>query len=79
MSEMSDYNIEITYEQIDKIMVNQMKDTREQFLIDLETIKDGTELNVFTYNDPEQDIAEIQRHIDALTLLLSWYGIPEDV
>lgn len=75
---MSNYYIEVTYEQIDKIIVNQMKDTREQFLIDIETIKSGVKLNVFTYDDPEQDLAEIQRHVDALTLLLSWYGIPED-
>lgn len=71
------HTIEMTDEQIDHIIVSQLRDSRERFLEDIESTKNGRNANIFFYNEPEKDIAEIQQHIDAITLLLSWYGIPE--
>lgn len=71
------HTIEMTDEQVDYIIVSQLRDSRERFLEDIESTKNGRHANIFFYGEPEKDIAEIQQHIDAITLLLSWYGIPE--
>lgn len=76
---MSTHTIEMTYDQIDHIIVSQLKQTRQSLLLDIEKISAGHNVNIFFYDEPEKDIAEIQRHIEALTLVLSWYEVPEDV
>jgi hypothetical protein len=79
MSECTEITVKLTYEQIDKIMVDQMEETRDQFLLDMESIEHGINMNFFVYNDNAADLVEMQKHVDALNLLLSWYGIPKDV
>jgi hypothetical protein len=65
------FTIDIDYEMADKIVYKSLKDSRDAFLKDL-----GSSSNVFVYGDPEADDAVIQKHIDALNLLLEWYRIP---
>jgi hypothetical protein len=79
MSECTEITVKLTYEQIDKIMVDQMEETRDQFLLDMESIDRGINMNFFFYNDNVADRVEMQKHVDALNLLLSWYGISKDV
>lgn len=65
------FTIDIDYEMADKIVYKSLKDSRDAFLSDL-----GAKSNVFVYNDQEADDAVIQKHIDALNLLLEWYMVP---
>ncbi len=71
---MTKFTIEIDYDMSDKITFDNLKDCRQRFLDDL-----GQNNSVFVWDDPEDDDAEIQRHIDALDVVLKWYGTPEQV
>ena len=71
------FTIDLDYEMVDKIIFQSLMDTREAFANDLESIKNGKSVNVFHWGDDEADAAEIQKHIDALNVLIEWYRIPE--
>ena len=71
---MTKFTIEIDYDMSDKITFDNLKDCRQRFLDDL-----GQNNGVFSWDDPEDDDAEIQRHIDALDVVLKWYGTPEQL
>ena len=71
------YKIELTIDQVDEILVNELKETRSRFLEDIEEIKGGNLVNCFFFNDALKDITEMERHVDALDVLISWYGVPE--
>lgn len=68
---MSKINVELDWETVDSIVVGQLRDTWESLKADL-----GAGNHVFAWGDPEQDDAEIQKHIDALELILKWYSTP---
>lgn len=70
------FTIDLDYEMVDKIIFQQLQDTRNCFTEDLEKIKNGDSVHVFHWGDLEADAAEIQKHIDALDVLLEWYRIP---
>ena len=63
------YKIEISEDMIATIVVEQLAATRQQFLNDL-----GANSNVFVWNDPEEDDKEIQKHIDAIDMVINWYA-----
>lgn len=63
------YKIEISEDMIDTIIVDQLVASRQQFLNDL-----GANSNVFVWNDPEEDDKEIQKHIDAIDMVINWYA-----
>jgi hypothetical protein len=71
------FTIELDYEMVDKIVLKQLQDTRQCYLEDLESIKNGISRHIFVFGDDEADVAEIQKHIDALDLLIEHYWIPE--
>ena len=71
---MSKFTIEIDHEIADSIVVQEMRHTWQSLKNDL-----GANHNVFVWGDQEQDDAEIQKHIDALELLLKWYATPEQL
>lgn len=66
--------VELDYEAVDDIVYAQLRETWENFKNDL-----GKERHIFVWGDPEADDAEIQRHIDALEVLLKWYATPEQL
>ena len=66
--------IELDYESIDNIVQQQLVDTWTCLKQDL-----GANNNVFVWGDQEADDAEIQRHIDALELVLKWYSTPDQL
>jgi hypothetical protein len=68
------FTIDLDWEMVDKIVVKQLMSTRQCFLEDL-----GTKANVFFWDKPEEDDAEIQKHIDAIDLLLTWYATDEQL
>lgn len=65
---MSKISVELDWDTIDNIVVGQLRETWEGLKADL-----GANNHVFVWGDQEADDAEIQRHIDALEVVLKWY------
>jgi hypothetical protein len=68
---MSKITVELGWDTVDSIVVGQLRDTWESLKNDL-----GKGNNVFAWGDIEQDDALIQKHVDALELILKWYATP---
>jgi hypothetical protein len=66
--------VELDWETIDNVVVSQLRNTWETLQHDK-----GRGVNVFVWGDQEADDAEIQKHIDALELLLKWYSTPDQL
>ena len=66
--------IEVDYEVADRIVVSQLRETRDSFIRDL-----GNNNHVFVWGDQEADDLEIQKHLDAVDLLLRWYATPDQL
>jgi hypothetical protein len=71
---MSKYTIDLSYEITDQIVVDQLRDTWERLKLDI-----GANNHVFVWGDQEADDVEIQKHIDALELILKWYSTPDQL
>jgi hypothetical protein len=71
---MSKYTIDLSYEITDQIVVDQLRDTWERLKLDI-----GANNHVFVWGDQEADDAEIQKHIDALEIVLKWYSTPDQL
>lgn len=71
---MSKITVDLDWETIDNIVVGQLRSTWEALKNDL-----GKSHNIFVWGDQEADDAEIQKHINALKLLLKWYSTPEQL
>lgn len=71
---MSKISVELDWETIDGIVVGQLRETWEALKNDL-----GANKHVFVWGDQEQDDVLIQKHIDALELILKWYSTPEQL
>lgn len=70
---MSKISVELDWEAVDSVVVQQLRSTREGLKADL-----GANTNIFVWGDQEADDVEIQKHIDALELLLKWYSTPDE-
>ena len=68
------YKIEINEDMIDTIVVEQLAASRQRFLDDL-----GANSNVFVWDDQEEDDKEIQKHIDAIDIVISWFATSEQL
>lgn len=65
------YTIEMEYEQVDAIFVQQLKEQYSSMMESLEQRQNGEEkIGIFS-TDIDADIVEIQSHIDALAIVLS--------
>lgn len=71
---MSKITVELELEAVDSIVVQQLIDTWKTLRADL-----GNAAWVFVWGDQEADDAQIQKHIDALELILKWYATPEQL
>jgi hypothetical protein len=71
---MSKYTIDLTYEITDQIVVDQLRNTWETLKGDL-----GANHHIFVWGDQEADDIQIQKHIDALELILKWYSTPDQL
>lgn len=70
---MSKIMIQMEDEQIDAIVVQEIKNCIEGFKRDLELRPDGKGLAIFD-NDPVKDVLYIQEHISAFKLVVKYYG-----
>ena len=68
---MPKFTIDLEYEAVDNIVYNALNETQDNFKKSL-----GARDNIFVVNDQEADDIEIQKHIDALDLILDWYRVP---
>lgn len=64
--------IELDYETVDKILVQELQAQYDSLKEDLERRKDDLEPYGFFSTDKEEDIVEIQRHIDAFKTVVSY-------
>ena len=71
---MGKYTIDLNYEMVDQIVVEQLRNTWESMKDDL-----GAGRGIFVWNDQEADDVEIQKRIDALELVLKWYSTPDQL
>lgn len=63
--------IQLDCEQIARMVFSELQETRDQFLEDMES----DQPMVFSHNEI-YDKMQIQKHIDALDLILDWYRDP---
>ena len=68
---MTKFTVEIDHDLSDKIAFDNLVDCRKNFMEDL-----GAGNSIFVWGEPEADDIEIQKHIDALDVIISWYGTP---
>jgi len=63
-------------EQVDAIIIQELKWTIDTFEKDLEFRSEGVGLSIFD-SDPVKDVTYIQEYISAFKLVLDWYGGPD--
>jgi hypothetical protein len=71
---MTKFTVELDLETIDNIVVEQLRNTWESLKDDL-----GAGRDVFVWGDQEADDVEIQKHIDAVEIVLKWYSTPDQM
>ena len=71
---MSKISVELEWETVDSIVVSQLRSTWETLKDDL-----GKRRHIFVWDDQEADDVEIQKHIDALELMLKWYSTSDQM
>jgi hypothetical protein len=71
---MSKISVELDWETVDHIVVEQLRNTWEALKDNL-----GNGDWVFVWGDQEADDAEIQKRIDAAEIMLKWYSTPDQL
>jgi len=69
----SKVTIEMEHEQVDAIMVSELKWHLETFRKDLERREKGEGMAIFD-NDPKADVVYLNEYIEAFGLVLDYYG-----
>ena len=70
---MSKITFEMEDEQVDAIIIHELKSAIDSFEKDLEFRSEGLGLAIFD-NDPVKDVSYIQEYISAFKLVLDYYG-----
>ena len=70
---MNNVTIELSWQEVDRIIVKQLEQQRDVFLEEIETRKLGRGMAMF-YTDPIEDVAELQKHIDAFNLVIGYFS-----
>jgi DNA topoisomerase VI subunit A len=70
-------SVKVTFEmeeqQVDSIIIQDIKRNLKEFEEDLELRADGKGLAIF-HEDPVKDVAQISQYISAFELILDYYG-----
>ena len=75
---MSKFTVELEWDAVDSIVVQVLKNQYNGFKKDLDSrLNDKETLGIFS-NDKEEDIAEIQKHLDSIKTVLSYNMNHED-
>jgi len=70
--------IELDWDMVDDIVVQELKNNLEGFIESLERVKKLGRGDVFT-TDLEQDIVDIEKHIEACKLLIAYHTPFQDL
>jgi hypothetical protein len=74
MSELSNYTMEVSWEQVDAIIKAELRSTRDHFEEELNKIEDDTDrVGIFSH-DAIEDFGQILAHKHACELLLEYWG-----
>ena len=73
MTDVSKYTLRVTWDQVDSLVVDELKNLRDNMKNDMEA---DVHFGIFE-SDPELDREIIRKHYDAAVLLLSYYGVEE--
>jgi len=73
MGDTSDYNLRVTWEQVDNIVTSELRWSYDSMKADLERRREGGGMAIF-HLDLEQDVKAIEEHVHALKLVLDWFG-----
>lgn len=65
--------VEVCIEGVNDIVRSELKDTLKNLQDDLKRRKAGNSIAIF-HMTKDEDIAELQRHIEAFKLVLKYYG-----
>jgi hypothetical protein len=65
--------VEVCIEGINDIVRSELKDTLKNLQDDLKRRKAGNSIAIF-HMTKDEDVAELQRHIEAIKLVLKYYG-----
>ena len=75
---MSKFTVELEWDAVDSIVVQALKNQYNGLKKDLDSRRNDEEtLGIFS-NDKEEDIAEIQKHLDSIKTVLSYNMNHED-
>ena len=69
---MSKFTLEIDYDAADSIVIQSLKEQYNNLTDDLERRKDDKETWGIFSSDKEEDIVELQRHLDSIKTVLSY-------
>ena len=70
---MKKVTVELEYDTVDGIVVDQLVDTLENLQVDLENRKAGHGLAIFEH-DKEADVNLLTEHVESFITVLSYFG-----
>ena len=74
MSDTSDYSLRVTWDQVDHIVINELRWSLDNMKADLQQRREGHGMAIF-HTDLEQDVKAIEEHVRAFELVLNWFGV----
>lgn len=75
---MDKYTVTIYDEEVDRLLVQHLKNQYSNLSCDLYRRSNGQEAFGVFLEDKEKDIAEIQRHLEAIATVLSYNMVPQE-
>jgi len=70
---MDKVTIELSWQEVDRIVVKQLEQQLNVFLEEIEARKLGHGMAMF-YTDHTEDVTELQKHIDAFKLVIDYFS-----
>jgi len=71
------YTIEMTYDQVDAIIIKELTTILQGLKNDRKKRKNDEGCGIFD-TDKKTDLKKLKEHINALKLILEYYGVKED-
>jgi len=72
-----EYTIQMTYDQLDAIIIKEMQTMLEGLKNDRKNRKNDEGMAIFD-TDKKTDLKRMKEHINAFELILAYYGVKED-
>jgi len=72
---MSKVTVELEWEAVDAIVVQQLRDARDGFIEDIERRKDGSNTAGIFHKDVKKDIKELEKHIKSFNRAIRYFSV----